>query len=342
MNSNSKPPKKHTYLLIASLTAVTIIAAFAVGFLIGSHYSSSSKHVIGYSILATEGVEAYWDISLENKVGEIDWGTIRLGSSKNVMFYVRRMIDIETPLYLETRNWEPANISNHVDLTWNYNASKHQTNETTQVTLTMSAPRSDSFVDYLAKNNVKNFSSNVNIGIFTRTAGPIEVASGWENATNVFPLIPNYDLKFLYRDTTYERITGQDASLLYAYSPNNLTDPTIYVDVNIATTISNLHDWEEVLANLTSNGAVLLESRDIQLLINVPIIGHYLVFESPQNYTQITLYWYEKATFSTGIAVEQKYASISLTILTSDSANYQQFESQLVTLGQLIVYYWTS
>jgi len=75
-------------------------------------------------------------------------------------------------------------------------------------------------------------------------------------------------------------------------------------------------------------------------LEDVPIIARYFVFESPKNYTQVTLYWYEKATFNTGITVEQKYARISLIITTRNSTSYPQLEDELLTFGQAIASHW--
>lgn len=173
----------------------------------------------------------------------------------------------------------------------------------------------------------------------------LNLGTNLENQTNVFPLIPDYELDFLYRDEDYEKISGQDASLLYAYFPNNSTSPTIYVDVNIATTISNLHNWETCLITWqTSQGhaplVTVLDSRDTRLLPDTPIIARYLVFESPKNYTQVTLYWYEKAAFHTGLTVEQRYVRLSLIILTGNSTNYPTYEATLLNFGEKIASYW--
>jgi hypothetical protein len=182
---------------------------------------------------------------------------------------------------------------------------------------------------------------------FAVAQGPIGVTSNasWENATNVFPQVQDYQLRFLYRDINYEKIARQDASLLYAYLPENVSNPTIYVDIGIANTLSNLHNWEVCLITWQTyqgrNPLVkVLDSRDTQLLPDTPIIARFLVFKSPANYTQVTLYWYERATFNVGLTVEQKYVRISLIILTLNSKLYPQFEDKLLTFGKLIASYW--
>ena len=181
----------------------------------------------------------------------------------------------------------------------------------------------------------------------------IEVTSNgsWENATNVFPELSDYTLRFLYRDANYEKIAHQDASLMYAYFPINRSSTTVYVDLGVASSISNLHSWEVCLvAWQTAQGRYplvsVLDSRDIQLLENVPIIARYFVFTDkegiyvPKNYSQVTLYWYEKATFNMGLTVEQKYVRISLITYAPNTADHKQFEDELLTIGQQIASYW--
>ncbi len=185
---------------------------------------------------------------------------------------------------------------------------------------------------------------SINAPVFAIAQGTIEVTSNWEDSTNILPPIPNYDLKFLYRDINYERIAKQDASLTYAYSLANFSDQGVYVLVGVAKSISNLHNWEVCLISWqTAQGqhplVTVLDSKDMQLIESGPIIARYLVFINQQNYTQITLYWYERATFKTGITVQQKYVRVSLIILTRNSTNYQQYESLILDFGKAIAFH---
>jgi len=189
-------------------------------------------------------------------------------------------------------------------------------------------------------------SLSVNAPVFAISKENIEVAS-WEKATNILPQIANCNLIFLYRDTNYERIAKQDASLVYAYFPANLSKPVTYVLINVANSISNLHSWEVCLISMqTAQGRYplvkVLESKDIQLLEGNQLIAKYLVFQDPkQNYTQLTLYWYEKATFKIGATVQQKYVRINLIILLiANPSRYRQYEGQLLDLGKSVAQYW--
>lgn len=110
---------------------------------------------------------------------------------------------------------------------------------------------------------------SVNAPTFAITQG-IEVASTWENATDILPQIPQYDLKYVGRDTSYEQVAKQDAALTYVYIPTNVSTPVVYVLVNVANSISNLHSWEVCLITWqTAQGQYplvsVLDSRDIRL-----------------------------------------------------------------------------
>ncbi|MEM1582446.1 MAG: exosortase/archaeosortase family protein [Candidatus Bathyarchaeia archaeon] len=188
-------------------------------------------------------------------------------------------------------------------------------------------------------------SISVNAPVFAITKGNIEVSSTWEESASILPQISNYTLNFLYRDSKYERIAKQDASLVYAYFPRNFTNPVVYVLIGVANSLSNLHSWEVCLISLPmAQGRYplvsVLESRDLQLLENTPIVARYLAFRNRENYTQVTLYWFEKASFKTGFTVQQKYVRISLIILTRGSTKYSQYENTLLNFGRTIAAYW--
>ncbi|MDH7606664.1 MAG: exosortase/archaeosortase family protein [Candidatus Bathyarchaeota archaeon] len=189
-------------------------------------------------------------------------------------------------------------------------------------------------------------SLSVNAPVFAISKETMEVTS-WEKTTGILPQFPEYRLAFLYRDTDYERIAKQDAALVYAYFPANLSNPVTYALVSVANSISNLHNWEVCLISWqTTHGRYplveVLASEDILLLGGNQLIARYLVFRNPEeNYTQLTLYWYEKATFKMGATVQQRYVRISLVMLLVRSVlSYRQYEDQLLELGEAVARHW--
>jgi exosortase len=171
--------------------------------------------------------------------------------------------------------------------------------------------------------------------------------SGQGASTQIFPNITGYQpIQFMYRDTEYEQIAQQDASLIYLYEPDstNVSEPTVWVDVGVASSITNLHSWEVCYVTYQiSIGrpplVTVLDSRDIQLLQNPPIVARYFTFLT-ENYTQVTLYWYESIVVKTGLTVGQKYVRISLLTYTNSSGDYAELEEKLLTLAKPIIAYW--
>ncbi|MEM3824269.1 MAG: exosortase/archaeosortase family protein [Candidatus Bathyarchaeia archaeon] len=188
-------------------------------------------------------------------------------------------------------------------------------------------------------------SLSVNAPVFAITRETIQVTSGWEDAANILPQLPQYHLECLGRDTRYEQLAKQDAAITYVYIPTNISIPVVYALISVASSISNLHSWEVCLITWrTAQGqyplANVLDSRDVALL-GETLIARYLVFQDlEQNYTQVTLYWYERATFRIGGTIQQKYVRISLLILTDEPANYPQHEDYLLDFGLKIAHHW--
>jgi hypothetical protein len=153
-------PSKKTVLLILVVAAVTLLLSAAIAVWLRK---VSYLNIPSVGNVITLGVEAYWDENCKNNTEEVNWGIIRLGSSKNVTLYLRSKSNVDAKLNLNTTNWSPANVSNYMNLSWNYNEKpiKHAPPEVIQVTLTLSASSSYFFSEYLVTNNVKEFSFDI-------------------------------------------------------------------------------------------------------------------------------------------------------------------------------------
>ena len=152
---------KKTILLILIVAVVAIITSSMVSILLNR---TTRFSVPSFGTIKTEGVEAYWDKALKNKINPeepVNWGTIWAGSSQNVTFYIRSISNIEATLQLNATNWNPANLSEYMTLSWDYNRTIVQPSEVIQVTLTLSASSSYALVHYLITNDVKQFSFDI-------------------------------------------------------------------------------------------------------------------------------------------------------------------------------------
>ena len=153
---------KRTIRLILLTVVITIALSTTISILLSEKITPLKFPNLG--TVKTLGVEAYWDKNLENKTETIDWGTISPGLSKNFTLYLRSISTTETTLNLNTTNWNPANISEYMNLSWSYNGTILHPSETIQVTLTLTTSSSDTFRLYLFTNDVKEFGFDIIIG----------------------------------------------------------------------------------------------------------------------------------------------------------------------------------
>ena len=186
--------------------------------------------------------------------------------------------------------------------------------------------------------------------VFALTQGPAEVIlqtpTGEQATTQVLPQIQEYTLEFVYRDKNFEQLAKQDASLVYAYIPNNKTKETIWITLEIASTRSSIHGWEVCLITWPQTHGyqprvAQLDLRDIQILENPPIIARYFAFQHVQtNQTQLVLYWYERSTFQTNTTSQQKHVKISVIAYLNSPETMSETENQLATIATAIAQYW--
>ena len=124
--------------------------------------------------------------------------------------------------------------------------------------------------------------------VFALTEGPAEIVTqtttGDEIVTKILPTFPGYSLQFVQRDLEFEQLANQDASLMYAYVPNDNAKKTIWISLEIATTKSSLHRWETCLITwqIRQNKDARVDQialEDVSLSQNPPIVGRYFVFK---------------------------------------------------------------
>jgi exosortase len=186
--------------------------------------------------------------------------------------------------------------------------------------------------------------------VFALKKGPAEIivqtAKGEQVSTEILPQLPEYTLRFMYRDETFEKISRQDASLAYAYSPNNETKEVVWVILEIGSANSMLHSWEVCLITWRlSHGYQVtvnqIELTDVQLLENPPIIGRYFIFQRIKtNSSQAVLYWYETSVFQVNSTSQQKQIKISLIAYPDTLDDLPEVKKQLLTVATEIVSYW--
>jgi exosortase len=188
--------------------------------------------------------------------------------------------------------------------------------------------------------------------VFALSEGPaqilVQTPSGLQPNTQTLPLpqIEGYNLSYVYRDSNFEKLSGEDASLVYAYGSTGPNKPTIWVAVELASTTGPLHRWETCLVNYPiSQGlqpqVTQLDLTDIQTQANPPIVGRFFAFQYHNtNQTQAVLYWYTTATFNVDNQTQQKQVKLSLVAYPKTPEDVQQYKELLLPIAQSINDYW--
>jgi len=179
--SKSKKPAQERWQLVSDspssllhdmLKPLLVIAIVIVLFLFVSEGLLglfSSVRLIGTrgNIKSPPYIAIYQNSNCTSPVSYIDWGSVEQGMARNTTLYIRNEGNGKTSLSLDTTNWQPANISNYMNLTWNYNGEALFPSETVQVTLTLSSSSSPDFTEYLIAYDVTEFSFDIIINAFS-------------------------------------------------------------------------------------------------------------------------------------------------------------------------------
>jgi len=191
---------------------------------------------------------------------------------------------------------------------------------------------------------------SIQVPVFALTQGPaqilIQTPTGQQGNAEIFPNMTGYTLNFVYRDTEFEEISGQDLSLIYSYKPHDPSETTVWVALEIAGTTTPLHRWEVCLITWPQTlgyqpNVEQLELKDTQILENPPIIARYFGFRyKSDNQTQLVLYWFETSIFNLNNMSQQKHMKISLIAYLDSPEDIPQMENQLLPFATTIANYW--
>jgi len=124
--------------LIKIGVVATVLASIAVVYAL----TSVSVYLSSVGTVKAVGVGVYWDSGCSQSVSVIDWGLADPGSVKNVTVYIRNEGNAPIMLSLQTANWNPANASDYISLSWDYGGQAIDPNGVVQVRLVLSVSSS--------------------------------------------------------------------------------------------------------------------------------------------------------------------------------------------------------
>ena len=107
--------------------------------------------VLIISLVATNFLTVYQDglVSLQSRgsvnvgagltvdVETLDWGSLDPGANTTRIVQVTSMVDNQQVLSLATSEWNPANATDYLTLTWNYTGESLQAQKTIPIELTL-------------------------------------------------------------------------------------------------------------------------------------------------------------------------------------------------------------
>lgn len=123
----------------AVLTLVTYTLALSLGSQVfaGARVDKPPTKVTNTGVLGVGGVWAYQDSGCTTVLSSIDWGTLKPGSSKNFMCYIRNEGGSVSTLSMSTDRWEPSEALDYLTLSWDYCGQPIDADGVVQVTFTL-------------------------------------------------------------------------------------------------------------------------------------------------------------------------------------------------------------
>lgn len=82
-------------------------------------------------------IEIYWDNKCTKRVSSIDWGSLEPGTNKTVTLFIKNKGKNQVTLSYYTSNWNPSEIANYLNLTWDYTGQSIEFKEIIQIVFTL-------------------------------------------------------------------------------------------------------------------------------------------------------------------------------------------------------------
>lgn len=99
---------------------------------------TTQKTVQGSGSIKGVGVGVYWDLQCTNATSSLDFGQLEPGSSKNLTLYLKNEGNAALTLSMASQNWNPANATDYMTLTWNREGQQINPNEVIDFLITLS------------------------------------------------------------------------------------------------------------------------------------------------------------------------------------------------------------
>jgi hypothetical protein len=82
--------------------------------------SATNSTNTGTLIMPSDQLGVYADAACSQPVTAIDWGSLASGEQKTFVVFLRNVGNMSCVLQLDTMNWDPSYLSDHVIVSWDY------------------------------------------------------------------------------------------------------------------------------------------------------------------------------------------------------------------------------
>lgn len=119
--------------LVIYALVVSIVAAGAVTALL-----TTRKTISGSGFIKGVAIGVYWDLECTNVTSSLTFGMLEPGSSKTFTLYLKNEGNSALTLNMTSKNWNPANATDYMTLTWNREGQLISLDEVLNFTITLS------------------------------------------------------------------------------------------------------------------------------------------------------------------------------------------------------------
>jgi len=103
--------------------------------------------ISGQGTIKAVGIHVYKDPAATEPLTSADWGVFEPGESKTGPCYVKNDGNVPVALSFYVESWQPANASNFITLTWDYDGSGLAKGSIRQVTFTLTVSANITGID---------------------------------------------------------------------------------------------------------------------------------------------------------------------------------------------------
>jgi len=125
---------------VQRVQALAILATVASLVAISTTYAMLTTLTViqGTGSLKSVGIGVYWDLQCTNATSSLDFGLLEPGSQRSFTLYMQNEGNSALTLSMTTENWNPANATDYLTLTWDREGHQVNADEIIESVITLS------------------------------------------------------------------------------------------------------------------------------------------------------------------------------------------------------------